>query len=394
MTSISGLAHVLRLQGRLKEARVLNEQLLDAERLRSGPASSGTLSTMNNLAGVYMALGLRAEAAKLFEQVLQARRLTLPPEHPDLLMSMDNMALTLRHEGRLDEVRKLHEEVLAIRRRVLTPEHPDTLWTMNNLAVVLMELGRDPARAQAIRDRSLLEESRKLHEETLRIRRRVLGPAHPDTLESMNNLAATLFCQNRDAEARKLLEEVVEIRARTLGQDHPDTLLSINNLATILMNHGHLAEARKLLEEAITRNRERLGPDHPETLKSMASLAWTLVVSADPKLRDPARGIVLAQEVVEKAPKDGNLRNTLGVAYYRAGDWERALIALEKSAELRAGGDSFDWFFLAMTHWQLGHKEEARQWYDKAVAWMEKNRPQDTEFLQFRGEAAQLLEIK
>jgi hypothetical protein len=54
----------------------------------------------------------------------------------------------------------------------------------------------------------------------------------------------------------------------------------------------------------------------------------------------------------------------------------------------------FDWFFLAIARWQLGYKDEARRWYDKTVAWMEKNRPQDKEFLQFRGEAAKLLGIK
>jgi eukaryotic-like serine/threonine-protein kinase len=393
ISSLGNLAHVLRFQGRLKEARELYEQELEYQRRTLGAENPHTLLTMNNLAGVYRALGLRAEWGKLHEEVLRVRRRALPPENPDLLMAMDNMAIVLSDQGRLDEARKLHEEVLAIRKRVLGPEHPETLATMDNLGSVLKELGMDPFRAQVVRNPNLLEESRKLHEETLRLRRRVLGPTHPDTLRSMNNLAGTLLSQSRYTEAQKLFEEVVEIKERTLGRDHPDTLLTINNLATMLMNFGHLEEARKLLEEAIDRNRERLGPNHPETLKSMGSLAWTLVVSADPKLRDPARGIELAKEVTEKAPKDGNNWNTLGVAYYRAGDWKKALVTLEKSAELRAGGDSFDWFFLAMTHWQLGHKDEPRKWYDKAVAWMEKNRPQDKEFLQFRDEAAKLLQI-
>ena len=56
------------------------------------------------------------------------------------------------------------------------------------------------------------------------------------------------------------------------------------------------------------------------------------------------------------------------MAHYRAGDWKASLTALEKSMELRKGGDSFDWFFLAMAHWQLGEKDEAREWYDRAVA--------------------------
>ena len=38
---------------------------------------------------------------------------------------------------------------------------------------------------------------------------------------------------------------------------------------------------------------------------------------------------------------------------------------------------AIDWFFLAMAHWQLRHKDEARTWFDKAVAWMERYDPND-----------------
>ena len=65
------------------------------------------------------------------------------------------------------------------------------------------------------------------------------------------------------------------------------------------------------------------------------------------------------------------------MAHYRAGDWKAAIAALDKSMQLRKGGDSFDWFFLAMAHWQLGNKDEARKWYDQAVEWMEKNQPNE-----------------
>ena len=62
--------------------------------------------------------------------------------------------------------------------------------------------------------------------------------------------------------------------------------------------------------------------------------------------------------------------------------------------ELRKGGDSFDWFFLAMAHWQLGEKDKAREWYDRAVQWMDKNQPKNEELRRFRAEAAELLELK
>jgi hypothetical protein len=42
----------------------------------------------------------------------------------------------------------------------------------------------------------------------------------------------------------------------------------------------------------------------------------------------------------------------------------------------------------------LGEKDVARTWYDKAVAWMDKNKSQDEDELRrFRTEAAELLGI-
>lgn len=55
---------------------------------------------------------------------------------------------------------------------------------------------------------------------------------------------------------------------------------------------------------------------------------------------------------------------------------------------------SFNAFFLAVAHWQLSQKAEARSWYDRAIGWMEKNKPQDEELRRFRAEAVELLRIE
>ena len=61
--------------------------------------------------------------------------------------------------------------------------------------------------------------------------------------------------------------------------------------------------------------------------------------------------------------------------------------------QLSNGGNSYDWFFLAMAHWQLGEKEKACQWFDKAVQWMDKNMPTGRDLGRFRAEAAELLKV-
>ncbi len=125
------------------------------------------------------------------------------------------------------------------------------------------------------------------------------------------------------------------------------------------------------------------------------NLAWVLVTSADPQPRDPSRAVQLAEKAVGQAPTVGAYWNTLGAAYYRAGNWNAAIEALTKSMERLSGkNESFNTFFLAMAHWQLGDKPQSRSWYDKAVPWMEKNRPENEELIRLRAEAASLLEAK
>ena len=105
--------------------------------------------------------------------------------------------------------------------------------------------------------------------------------------------------------------------------------------------------------------------------------------------------VKLAEKAVDMAPKEGNHLNTLGVAHYRAGDWKAAIEALEKSKELLGDTElSFNAFFLAMAHWKLDQKEQARKRYDQAVQWMDKNAAKDEEMIRFRAEAAELLEMK
>ena len=132
----------------------------------------------------------------------------------------------------------------------------------------------------------------------------------------------------------------------------------------------------------------------PQSAESHNSLAWLLATCPEARLRDPQRALELARKATELAPNDWMYWNTLGVAQYRAGDWTAAIAGLTKSMELRNGGDSFDWFVLAMAHWQLKKKDEAHKWHNQAVEWMEKNEPEDEELKRFRAEATELLEIK
>src|SRR5439155_15876758 len=129
-------------------------------------------------------------------------------------------------------------------------------------------------------------------------------------------------------------------------------------------------------EEEADRIYRRVLEFKPVTPDGQNYLAWALAACPDPRFGDRKLALELAKKAVQQAPEAGYIWNTLGVAHYRNGNWREAVVALDKSMQLGSGGDSFDRFFLAMAHWQLGNKEQARKWYALGVQWMEKNEQQ------------------
>ncbi|KAH8691011.1 hypothetical protein GQ44DRAFT_636626, partial [Phaeosphaeriaceae sp. PMI808] len=61
----------------------------------------------------------------------------------------------------------------------------------------------------------------------LRGREKVLGPEHPSTLTSMNNLALVLDSQGKYEEAETMNRQTLARREKVLVPEHPDTLMSV-----------------------------------------------------------------------------------------------------------------------------------------------------------------------
>jgi serine/threonine protein kinase/Flp pilus assembly protein TadD len=172
----------------------------------------------------------------------------------------------------------------------------------------------------------------------------------------------------------------------------PDVALFWTARADSWTTIGRTDKAAQDLAKAIALRSKEL-QSGPNDAWANNNLAWLLATVPDENLRDPKRAVELATKAVQLAPTEGTIVNTLGVARYCAGDFQQAVNDLEKSMSLRNGVESDDFFFMAMAEWQLGRRTEAKTWYDKAVAWMDKNQPTDPELAHFRAEAAELLRI-
>jgi Tetratricopeptide repeat len=125
-------------------------------------------------------------------------------------------------------------------------------------------------------------------EQNLAERLRTLGPDHPDTLVSRNNLATAHQRAGRLAEAIPLYEQILAERLTVLSADHPDTLVSRNNAASAYEWGGRLAEAISLYEQILAERLTVLGADHPQTQLLRQQHESTLLTSPRAAITRPA----------------------------------------------------------------------------------------------------------
>ena len=263
----------------------------------------------------------------------------------------------------------LGEPLTADLERMLGPNHPDTLNSRNSLAAAYQAAGRP---AEAI----------PLFERTLVGRERLLGPNHPDTMNSQNNLAAAYQDADRPAEARLLFELTLAARERLLGGDHPSTLNSRGNLAAAYREAGQVDEAIPLFEQTVAGRERVLGADHPDTMNSRNNLAAAY--------REAGR-VADAIPLVEKTlatrewllgadhPSTLNSRNNLAAAYREVGRVDEAIPLFEQTlaaCERLLGADHPRTLGtrnnLAATYRDAGRVDEAIPLFEQALAGRER----------------------
>jgi tetratricopeptide (TPR) repeat protein len=118
-----------------------------------------------------------------------------------------------------------------------------------------------------------------------------LGPQHPDTLMSRDNLAYAYFSAGRPSEAISLLKQTLPVWEATLGADHADTLECRISLASAYEALGRWSDAEGLYRDTLARRRRVVKPDDPLLADDLCALGHHLMrlsrwSEAEPPLRE------------------------------------------------------------------------------------------------------------
>jgi serine/threonine protein kinase/Flp pilus assembly protein TadD len=303
------------------------------------------------------------EAEKAYRELVAVRLNSVSQRNDEsarwhLGLAHDMLANLLKASGRLAEAAEsLQSAVVVWQRLVADFNKEDHRWRLGldheALGSWLKDLGRLDDAAEAYRQG--LSDWQKLADEF-----------HKE--DHRNHLSS----------CHAGLTEVLIGRARQVEND-----AKLSKADGRAKGQAYRAEARQLLRDGIKRGFH--------TAHSLNQSAWRLATDPNPDKRDAAWALEVAKLAVERDPDNGVIVNTLGVAYYRAGQWKNSIETLKEADALYQGQFfSTDALFIAMALWQMGEKDAARKWYKAAARWMEKFQD-DEENRRFRAEAATLL---
>src|SRR5262249_15693864 len=124
----------------------------------------------------------------------------------------------------------------------------------------------------------------------------------PLVIASMTNLADLNRRQGKLKDAETRFAEVLELRRRVLGPDHPNTLSVVTSLAAVKFDQRDYAEAEAFLRPALT-GYDRRNADNWQRYYAQSLLGATLIrrdrlTEAEPLLTSGYQGLMARQTAI------------------------------------------------------------------------------------------------
>ena len=263
------LANCLAVLGQTDEAHVLASSVLARSKRVLGATHDVCLSATEMVATcLWNSDRLNHNALPLMRRVVEARERTLGADHVLTMGSTASLINCLRMSERIDEALEVSRALATRGVRVLGRDDRDALRYVNLFASCLSHSQLKPADQPAA--------ALALFNVALEGRRRVLGPEHPDTIQTEHDLASFFVGVERFADAIQILERVLGVQQRVLGTEHWQTIRTIDSIGVALLKSGRPREGLPHLRIAVDAATRTLGLTHVSTLSYMQSAATCL----------------------------------------------------------------------------------------------------------------------
>lgn len=268
---ITELASFHSARGNHSKAREYAERSLAIQRNLQGENHSDTALAICKLGMVILAAQDYDTARVHLEKALSILKQNDQPNSPNrettalsIAEVITGLALIQHLAGDVLKARENYEQTLAIRRRVLGEQHPATALSYMQMGLMQFSLGDMPLSKQSF-------------EKSLSIHKNAYGENHPNVAEAHVLIGEVCLAQKNFADARLHMERASSIRQQLLGESHPDYASSLLCLGKVELELDKFATARGYFDRAYAIYQKQFGEDGYANVTPINSLSELLL---------------------------------------------------------------------------------------------------------------------
>ncbi len=349
--------------GRYDDAEPHFKKSLQLRETTGGTRSAAVLVGLRDLAELYLAKGSMDSAGTVLQDAVA--REPAGAGTPDSIRAalLSDMGSLAHGQGRNADAERWHRAALAIQQRVYGPTSDIVALSINDIGVAVGDQGR-LAESEALA-RQALEVLRANHPEpnervakalaalatvldfegkaapaesayveTLAVRKRLLGPEHPDYTYTLFNYSMFIFDQKRYREAADYSRQILALRGKTLPESHPSIAAALQTLGRSLDELGDTRAGGQALLESLELRRKYVGPGSWQVASSEGVLGEHYMLLKDYPRAEQT--LLQAQQLFDRTVGETNVRTQVNsrrlVALYTA--WGKPAKAQQYAAGL------------------------------------------------------------
>ncbi len=371
--SLNSLGKLLGNRGDKQASEAVLKAVLSVQRKMLGEDHPATLETLGSLARVLREQGKRPEAELTWREALAAWNTRGEADKPDRLYALRGLGETLEEQGKLSDAEAIWRESLPLWRGREGIEGQQSMFTLRKLGLAL-EAARNWPEAESVYREAWTISRQKGHEDS-------------EAVVDLDRVIRALTAQKRFIEAQQLLDTILTPAFVIKPTSVNLLVLRVNLMGRRGRWREAAADARLALEHQLTDHYRyhtlaallAMPGDRPAYEQVCERLVTKFADSTDPYvaeriaqdcllLPDSRADLLLMDKLADKAVTAGS--GTDGFPYfqackamsnYRLGHFSEAIAWGEKAAQSSAEfAQAKAYAVMAMAHWQMGQKDEAR----------------------------------
>ncbi len=307
--------------GRYADSIPHYEAVVELARRLDGLESEEALRAESRLTeGVYQ-FGNVGDALLRFRALAPRIERTFPHDSEQYIKFRNEFANTMRAAGLNEEAEPILERALRLSRRHLGVAHPETATCALNMGWIYMNLGK-------------YAEAEPLFLEAISVREKQHGTESPWTIRAKREAAGFYLRMGRFEDAERWGWEAVDTARRVLPPGHIDLSLSYNVYLASLQRLGRSAEGEQEARELLS-ILQHLADSPDATADELNLYAWTMLTAEPSHLRDAGAALAYAKRA-DALSNHGNhmILDTLALGFFRTGHVDKAIETQQRAIEV------------------------------------------------------------